>query len=64
MKTAKSETAAMYLRRASRSIETYGESDTLGMLLAELCGAALYGEGNVDEVTERLKEAIRHNKRQ
>ena len=58
MKTAKSETAAMYLRMATRSVETYGENDTLGMLLAELCGAALYGEGDVDEVVQRLRTAI------
>ena len=58
MKTAKSDRAAMNLRMASRSVETYGEADTLGVLLGEMCGAVLYDEGQVDEVVTRLNAEI------
>lgn len=54
MKTEKSETAARYLRWAAESVNTYGENDPIGMLVAELYGAAAYNEGSIMEIAQRL----------
>jgi hypothetical protein len=58
MKTAKTDTAARYLHRAGRSVETYGDQDPIGVLLGELCGAANYLEGDVMEIAARLQAEV------
>lgn len=57
MKTRKSEIAVRYLKAAARSVETYGEDDPIGMLVAELFGAAAYDEGDMVKIFNRLVEA-------
>ncbi len=59
MKTAKSDRAAMHLRITSSSVECYGEGDALGVLLGELCGAVLYGEGDIDDMVAKVKAEIK-----
>jgi len=57
MKTERVETAARYLRAAAASVDTYGEDDPIGMLVAEIFGAAAYGEGDIMEIAGRLVAA-------
>ena len=57
MKTQKSETAARYLRSAASSVDTYGENDPIGILVAEMYGAAAYNEGDIMEIAQRLVAA-------
>jgi hypothetical protein len=57
MKTTKSETAARYLRAAAASVDRYGEGDPVAMLVAEMYGAAAYGEGDITEIAGRLLAA-------
>ena len=58
MKTQKSEKAAKYLRSAADFLDIYGESDLIGMLVAEMYGAAAYNEGDIMEIAQRLVKAI------
>jgi ADP-ribosylglycohydrolase len=53
----KAQTAARYLRAAAASVDTYGEADTIGVLLGEIVGAACYGEGDVMEIAQCLVAA-------
>jgi hypothetical protein len=57
MKTQKSETAVRYLRAAATAVDTYGEADQIGMLVAEIYGAAAYNEGDIMEIAMRLVSA-------
>lgn len=57
MQTKQSATAARYLRIAATDIEVYGDNDPIAMLVAELYGAAAYGEGNISEIAARLVAA-------
>ena len=55
-KTERSATAIRYLKAAARQIETYGEDAEIEMLIAELFCAAVYREGNIMEIAERLSD--------
>jgi hypothetical protein len=57
MKTQKSETAVRYLKAAAAAVETYGEAYQIGMLVAEIYGAAAYNEGDIMEIARRLVAA-------
>ena len=50
-------TAARYLRAAAANVDLYGDGDTIGMLVAEMYGAAAYGEGDIMEIAARLVAA-------
>lgn len=45
------------MRIAATNIEVYGDNDPIALLVAELYGAAAYGEGNISEIAARLVAA-------
>jgi predicted metal-dependent hydrolase len=61
--TEKSKTAIRYLKAAQDAILIYDDRSTISSLLAEIYGAAAYGEGDVMEIAGRLVNVVEQAKR-